>query len=254
MLQPQRMSTTQRAAANRANAEKSTGPKSPHGKDRVRFNAVKHHITSQIHVIPAHLMESWKAFEKFGRKALNPMDGRQEIVALEILQLRFRLQTAAAMESRILSVNAYGLEASECFESGDPVIDEALAAAIAFEKELPSLNLLSLYESRFSRRLEKAERHYESLQQERASRIVSERKECALLYKHLKRKGLQFDPQRHGFVISIAEIEAYIELQELYAELNLPRPKDDDDQNPPKDGNVLPLEPEKEAPRWQTAS
>ena len=42
----------QKMAANRRNAQKSTGPRSAAGKSRARFNALKHGVTAQIPVLP----------------------------------------------------------------------------------------------------------------------------------------------------------------------------------------------------------
>jgi len=39
-------------AANRRNAQRSTGPRSAEGKSRARLNALKHGATAQIHVLP----------------------------------------------------------------------------------------------------------------------------------------------------------------------------------------------------------
>ncbi len=54
--------------ANRRNARKSTGPRTPQGKERARFNALKHGATAQIPVLPGEdpaqfqvLVESYKA-------------------------------------------------------------------------------------------------------------------------------------------------------------------------------------------------
>src|SRR5262249_8703981 len=60
--------TPQQIAANRRNAQKSTGPKTPEGKDRVRFNALKHGMTASTVVLPhedpdafLQRMAAWKA-------------------------------------------------------------------------------------------------------------------------------------------------------------------------------------------------
>jgi hypothetical protein len=46
------MTTTKRMAANRRNAQKSTGPKTPEGKAVVRLNAMKHGLLSREVLLP----------------------------------------------------------------------------------------------------------------------------------------------------------------------------------------------------------
>ena len=46
------MNTTDRAEINRRNAQKSTGPRTAEGKNRSRFNAVKHGVTARTLVLP----------------------------------------------------------------------------------------------------------------------------------------------------------------------------------------------------------
>ena len=54
------MSTQAQTAANRKNAQKSTGPKTPEGRDAVRLNGLKHGLASEILVLPG---ESVSDFE-----------------------------------------------------------------------------------------------------------------------------------------------------------------------------------------------
>ena len=44
--------TVDRAEVNRRNAKRSTGPKTPQGKSRSRFNAVKHGCRAQLPILP----------------------------------------------------------------------------------------------------------------------------------------------------------------------------------------------------------
>jgi hypothetical protein len=46
------MSSARKAAANRQNALKSTGPKTPDGKAAVRLNALRHGLLSQEILLP----------------------------------------------------------------------------------------------------------------------------------------------------------------------------------------------------------
>jgi hypothetical protein len=46
------MSTKKQQAANRRNARRSTGPRTPDGKARTRFNAITHGLTAQSAVLP----------------------------------------------------------------------------------------------------------------------------------------------------------------------------------------------------------
>jgi hypothetical protein len=55
------MSTHKQRAANRANAEKSTGPKSEKGKSTSRMNALKHGLTAKLNVIGDEDPEEFEA-------------------------------------------------------------------------------------------------------------------------------------------------------------------------------------------------
>ena len=45
-------SSQKRIEANRRNAQKSTGPRTPEGKNRSRFNGVKHGLRATVAVLP----------------------------------------------------------------------------------------------------------------------------------------------------------------------------------------------------------
>ncbi len=47
------MATEKQIAANRRNAQKSTGPKSDAGKAKAKFNALKHGMTADTAVLPS---------------------------------------------------------------------------------------------------------------------------------------------------------------------------------------------------------
>ncbi len=59
-----------RAATNRANAQNSTGPRTPAGKAKMRFNAVQHGLYSATVVLP---YEDLDGFQDFSRRMRRPV-------------------------------------------------------------------------------------------------------------------------------------------------------------------------------------
>jgi len=76
--------------ANRANAQKSTGPRSPEGKRRVRLNSLRHGLTGQTVVMP---FEDHKAYERHTARiteCLKPETDRERGLALSIANAEWR--------------------------------------------------------------------------------------------------------------------------------------------------------------------
>ncbi len=63
------MATERQIEANRLNAQKSTGPRTPEGKAAVRFNALKHGLHARVLVIPGEDQDELDAlaFEYYGQ-------------------------------------------------------------------------------------------------------------------------------------------------------------------------------------------
>ena len=59
------MTSEKKAEANRRNALKSTGPKTPEGKDAVRLNALKHGLLSRETLLPG---EDEEALRELGER------------------------------------------------------------------------------------------------------------------------------------------------------------------------------------------
>ena len=65
------MRTSARALANRRNARRSTGPKTPAGKARVALNALRHGLAVPLTVDPAlgAEIERWRMLSPAGRRS-----------------------------------------------------------------------------------------------------------------------------------------------------------------------------------------
>jgi hypothetical protein len=103
------MATLQQIEANRLNAQKSTGPRSPAGKAAVRFNALKSGIDAQSQVIPGEdpAALALLAAEYYDRYQPATPEVRALVDALvtaEWLQRRFR-----TLEAQLWQYNIQGL-------------------------------------------------------------------------------------------------------------------------------------------------
>ena len=54
------MASDRQIRANRRNAQKSTGPRTPEGKAKTRYNALRHGIHADQIVLPIEEEEAWR--------------------------------------------------------------------------------------------------------------------------------------------------------------------------------------------------
>ena len=95
--------SSKQLAANRRNAQKSTGPKTADGKAVARLNALKHGLLAQTVVVRGHkIRESASGFKKLCRafyKDLNPVGPLEEMLVDQIISLSWRLRRVPLAES-----------------------------------------------------------------------------------------------------------------------------------------------------------
>ena len=104
--------TPQKLAANRRNAQKSTGPNTANGKAVSKLNALKHGLLAETVVVRGHkIKESTNEFKKLCREFYadrNPVGLLEETLVDQIIQVAWRLRRARTAESGeiALSVDA----------------------------------------------------------------------------------------------------------------------------------------------------
>ena len=89
--------------ANRANAKRSTGPKSASGKARSRLNAVTHGLTSRQLVVGAEKPEDFDAFREALFADLEPSGALQCELVDEIAKFQWRLRRIPVLEADLLN-------------------------------------------------------------------------------------------------------------------------------------------------------
>src|SRR5438874_1507155 len=93
------------AARNRANAQKSTGPKTDCGKTRCAMNATKHGLAGQTVVLPGEDLAAFEALHKRFFLDLRPQGILEEQCVETLTNKAWLLNRASAMQNNLF---AYG--------------------------------------------------------------------------------------------------------------------------------------------------
>ena len=221
------MISDKQIAANRANAEtdeavrpyprntdraESTagqGPKTDAGRRRSSMNALRHGITGQVTTMTD---EDRAAHDKLSQALIKDLapDGAMEIqLAQRIATDSWRLNRISAIEDNLFALGQLQHGGQAC--PNGPELDAALTMAHTFTQESKQLQLLSLYEQRINRAIQKNLALLQSLQATRKAERETAMKEAAALLKLSEMKGLEYVPARDGFGFSNDQIHAAID-------------------------------------------
>ena len=96
-------SSEARILANRANAAKSTGPRTPEGKGRSRRNGLKHGLTGQGIVVPEQDVEEIERRAEALEADLDPQSALGSILVRQMATLSVRMERGALQESAALA-------------------------------------------------------------------------------------------------------------------------------------------------------
>jgi hypothetical protein len=88
------MATETQVQANRLNAQKSTGPRTPEGKEKASQNALKHGLFAREAVIRGEDEDEFEMHREMLLDQLNPVGALEEILAARIVDLSWRLKRA----------------------------------------------------------------------------------------------------------------------------------------------------------------
>jgi hypothetical protein len=194
-------------SANRANAQKSTGPRTPEGKDTSRLNATRHGITQQVMVMPAPQMQAYLDFNKeqhIAHAAANPIE-RQLVQT--IIDTQWRLNLARNLEFALFADNYDKSEG--LIETDRPELEAAMLAPRTLSSKLNELKLISLYEQRHNRTLQTTMKQLEEMQSKRKERERMEMFDAARIERVFQMQGLAYNPADDGFVFSTKRFATY---------------------------------------------
>ena len=208
--------------ANRANAQKSTGPKTPEGKRKSSLNAYRSGLHGQIVCATPEELAAYRKHIDDVIAEYNPAGPTEIFLTTSCAENMWRLNRCRALENGIFA-NGHR-ELVDSIDSGHPEVDTTLAAARTFEAQAKQIALLSVYEGRIRRTLEKDLAALKALQAERkaAYEKAADQATAFLRYSAYRKEdyetGDDFKPASAwgGFVFSAEEIARRFDRQRRY--------------------------------------
>jgi hypothetical protein len=196
------MVTEKQLEANRRNAEKSTGPRTTEGKSNSSRNNLRHGLTGHISLLPTEDREAHDAFCHELIDSFTPETPMEQQLAQCIAEDSWRLNRARAIENNMFALG---------HNHGRREAQIALADAETFLTQAASFNLLSIYEQRINRNLQRNMKLLQELQAERKAQRHQALEEAKLLAQLNLMNGLPYEPEQNGFVFSHIEINRAID-------------------------------------------
>jgi len=168
-----------RDVINLVNAQKSTGPKTPAGKQRASMNAFKHGLTGNRLILQTHEHEAYTRLTTEITKDLTPKTELERQLVQKMIDCHTRLNRIAALDGNILN---FGLTQNESDAPHDDALETIAAQCRSWIENADSFEKLGRYEARISRQLLQYTAELERLQanhREQARRDAWDARELA---------------------------------------------------------------------------
>ncbi len=157
----------------------STGPKTPEGKRRCALNAYRHGLTGQLVIITPEEQIAYDQHSQINLESMAPANAYERSLAprrfhsstQSIADDRWRLTRARSIESGIF---ALGFQAPAADATGVPQVDDAFAQARTWLNDSRNLQLLTIYEQRIQRSVDKNLAQLETLQAKRQATAMED--------------------------------------------------------------------------------
>jgi hypothetical protein len=164
------MTSAAKAVANRANAQASTGPRTPEGKAATRLNAVAHGLTSKSIVLPHESQEEYDEVHQSLIDAHRPATSHETLLIERVAQAHWRLQRCLNVERAFLENR---IDAAR-EESPDIDPDAAMANLFVDKAESSRMRLVMRYLAAAERAFYKAMADLNKAQADRRKREYEE--------------------------------------------------------------------------------
>jgi hypothetical protein len=160
-----------RATTSRANALKSTGPKTTAGKQRSSMNACKHNLTGFHIVLQPDEMEAYNELTGNILDDLDPQTEMEHQTVQKIIDAHFRLNRLASLENNIFQFGAADRTTDSPHEDR---VEMMIAQTRAWLDRGASFDILGRYESRLARQVLRFTLEFERLRRARRAIEIAE--------------------------------------------------------------------------------
>src|SRR5438270_4563508 len=89
--------------ANRANAQKSTGPRTLEGKEAVKYNGLTHGLSSKLVVLPCEDQKEYDAVLDGFTNEYTPVSLTEEELVKQIADSQWKLRRLENLEERVFT-------------------------------------------------------------------------------------------------------------------------------------------------------
>ena len=202
-----------RLRANRENAKKSTGPRTPEGKQRSSLNGTRHGILAQVIVLPKEDMDAYNKFTSEYAAALNPVGTVEIQLAHACADIQFRLHRISAAEHNLFALGHE--ENGDNWNTGESESHAALTFADTLRRSKDPIATITIYEQRLSRRLLQTLKQLREMQAERRSLEQEQLDEMWGIVSLHPTELDTIEPAQLGFVCSKRDWRNYIKRRML---------------------------------------
>jgi hypothetical protein len=164
------MATDAQINANRRNAQKSTGPKTPEGKARSRRNRLQHGLTAQTCMLededPADLLELLGEL----REKFDPQDTDEDFLLERMAKARFRYERIMPLEAAIYNLRLAVDKAPAPLVEAQGISAQRAWAYMRDANGGNALSKLSRYETSLLREYDRSRQELDKLQKIRSAK------------------------------------------------------------------------------------
>jgi hypothetical protein len=199
-------------AANKANAQHSTGAKTAAGRAVSSMNAIKTGLTSRTVLLPTEDAVAYQQHLDREYKRLAPTTDEEKSLAQSIADTNWRILRIVPLEASIWAVALIkmGDLYSHIIDPGERQCLINGEIQLAYRKDLSNL---ALQERRLRNQAAADEAKLNALREAQRAKHDADFKEGLALYKMATRRNLPFHPAKFGFVFSIEEMELFVKRQ-----------------------------------------